>query len=52
MRRLNVAITRARRCLVVVGDSATIGRHPVYARFVAYADALDSHRSSYEWIAA
>ena len=50
MRRLNVAITRARRCLIVVGDSATIGRHPVYARFVAYSDALDSHRSAYEWI--
>ncbi len=52
MRRLNVAITRARRCLIVVGDSATIGRHPVYARFVAHADELDSHRSAYEWIGA
>jgi superfamily I DNA and/or RNA helicase len=52
MRRLNVAITRARRCLIVVGDSATIGRHPVYARFVSHADALDSHRSSYEWVSA
>lgn len=50
MRRLNVAITRARRCLIVVGDSATVGRHPVYARFVAHADALDSHRSAYEWM--
>ena len=52
MRRLNVAITRARRCLIVVGDSATIGRHPVYARFVAHSDVLDSHRSAYEWISA
>ncbi len=50
MRRLNVAITRARRCLIVVGDSATVGRHPVYSRFVAYSDALDSHRSAYEWL--
>ncbi len=50
MRRLNVAITRARRCLIVIGDSATIGRHPVYARFVAHSDELDSHRSAYEWI--
>ncbi len=49
MRRLNVAITRARRCLIVIGDSATIGRHPVYARFVSYAEELKSHRSSYEW---
>lgn len=52
LRRLNVAITRARRCLIVIGDSATIGRHPTYARLVARADALDSHRSAYEWIGA
>jgi|CXWL01.1.fsa_nt_gi superfamily I DNA and/or RNA helicase len=52
MRRLNVAITRARRCLIVIGDSATIARHPVYARFVAHAEKLDSHRSSYEWLGA
>ena len=49
LRRLNVAITRARRCLVVVGDSATIARHPTYSRLVARADELDSHRSAYEW---
>jgi superfamily I DNA and/or RNA helicase len=49
MRRLNVAITRARRCLIVIGDGVTIARHPVYAKFVAYADELDAHRSSYEW---
>jgi superfamily I DNA and/or RNA helicase len=49
MRRLNVAITRARRCLIVIGDGATVARHPVYEKFVAHADALDSHRSSYEW---
>ncbi|MDE2489976.1 MAG: AAA family ATPase [Elusimicrobia bacterium] len=51
MRRLNVAITRARRCLIVIGDSATITRHDVYRKFVEYADSLDAHRSSYEWIA-
>lgn len=50
MRRLNVAITRARRCLIVVGDSATVSRHPVYKKFIDYADALDSHRSAYEWM--
>lgn len=50
MRRLNVAITRARRCLIVIGDSATVARHPVYQKFVVHADALDSHRSAYEWL--
>ncbi|MDE2510909.1 MAG: AAA family ATPase, partial [Elusimicrobia bacterium] len=49
MRRLNVAITRARRCLIVIGDGVTVARHAVYEKFVAHADALDSHRSSYEW---
>ena len=52
MRRLNVAITRARRLLVVIGDSTTITRHPVYEKFVAYVDSLDAHRSAYEWMKA
>ena len=49
MRRLNVAITRARRLLIVIGDGVTIARHPTYAKFVARADDLGAHRSSYEW---
>ncbi len=49
MRRLNVAVTRARRCLIVIGDSATIARNSVYEKFVAHADSLDAHRSAYEW---
>ncbi len=49
LRRLNVALTRARRALIVLGDSTTISRHPVYRKFVEYADSLDAHRSSYEW---
>ncbi len=49
LRRMNVAITRARRLLIVVADSATIGRHPFFERFIDYMDALDAHRSSFEW---
>lgn len=40
VRRMNVAITRARRRLFVVGDSATIARHPFYAAFL---DAVGKH---------
>jgi len=35
VRRMNVALTRARRFLLVVGDSATLGAHPFYAGFLA-----------------
>ena len=33
-RRMNVALTRARRKLIVVGDSATIGAHDFYQRLL------------------
>ena len=48
-RRMNVAMTRARRLLIVIGDSATIGQHPFYSKFLEYVDAHDAHRSSYEF---
>jgi len=38
VRRMNVAITRARRLLLVVGDSATLGGHDYYAAFLAAAE--------------
>ena len=37
-RRMNVALTRARRFLLVVGDSATLAGHPYYAAFLAAAE--------------
>lgn len=48
-RRMNVAMTRARRLLVVIGDSATIGRHPFYEAFLDYVQAHGAHRSAWEW---
>lgn len=49
LRRMNVAITRARRHLFVVGDSATLSGHPFYARFIEGAQADGSYRSAWEW---
>jgi superfamily I DNA and/or RNA helicase len=46
-RRMNVALTRARRQLLVVADSATLGGHPYYAAFVDYTDAIDAHGSAW-----
>lgn len=51
-RRMNVAMTRARRLLIVIGDSATIGQHPFYAKFLDYVERCGAHRSSYEWVPA
>ena len=36
IRRLNVSLTRAKKKLIVIGDSSTITTHPVYADLVAY----------------
>lgn len=49
-RRMNVAMTRARKKLVVIGDSSTIGQHDFYGRFLDYIDSLASHRSVWEWL--
>ncbi|TMQ15702.1 MAG: hypothetical protein E6J90_25075 [Deltaproteobacteria bacterium] len=46
-RRMNVALTRARRFLLVVADSATLGSHPYYAQFLAYVDEIDAHGSAW-----
>jgi superfamily I DNA and/or RNA helicase len=47
-RRMNVALTRARRKLIVIGDSATITAHPFYQRMVAYFDSIAAYRSVWE----
>jgi len=48
-RRMNVAMTRARKKLVVIGDSGTIGQHEFYSGFLDYIDSLARHRSVWEW---
>ncbi|HEX9244442.1 MAG TPA: AAA domain-containing protein [Anaeromyxobacter sp.] len=48
VRRMNVALTRARAKLVVVGDGATVSRHPFYAAFLRHAEAAGAWRSAWE----
>jgi ATP-dependent RNA/DNA helicase IGHMBP2 len=48
VRRMNVAITRARKKLVVVGDGATVSRHPFYEGFIRYAQEIGAWRSAWE----
>ena len=42
-RRMNVALTRARRKLIVIGDSATIATHPFYRRLLEYFELHDAY---------
>jgi predicted DNA helicase len=44
VRRFNVALTRARRKAVVVGDSATVASVDVLGRFVDYAERVGARR--------
>jgi len=39
-RRVNVALTRAKRALVLVGDAEALGDDPVYGRMVDWADSV------------
>ena len=48
VRRMNVAMTRARRKLLVVGDSATVSAHPFYRRMIEYFEALGAYRTVWE----
>ncbi len=48
-RRMNVAITRAKEKLYVIGDSATIGADPFYNAFLNYAEKHGEYRSVWEF---
>src|SRR5207247_2801080 len=48
VRRMNVALTRARRKLLVVGDSATLASHPFYERLFSYFQEVGAWQSVWE----
>lgn len=48
-RRMNVAMTRARKKLVIIGDSATIGQHEFYDQMLDYINTIDAYRSAFEF---
>jgi ATP-dependent RNA/DNA helicase IGHMBP2 len=49
IRRMNVAMTRARKKLVVIGDSATLAQDPFYANFITYAEQHHAYQSAWEF---
>lgn len=49
LRRMNVAITRAKKKLVVIGDSATISSESFYRQFLEYCEKHSMYRTAWEW---
>ena len=49
IRRMNVALTRAKKKLVVVMDTATIGNHPFYKSFIEYCETNHFYKSAWEY---
>jgi superfamily I DNA and/or RNA helicase len=48
VRRTNVALTRARRGLIVIGDSATLSNEPFYGRLFQYFEDIGAYRTVWE----
>jgi ATP-dependent RNA/DNA helicase IGHMBP2 len=48
IRRTNVAMTRARKKLLLVGDSATLGSHPFYSSLIDYFQQEGFYKSAFE----
>ena len=44
LRRMNVAITRARMKLFILGDAPTMTRHPFYRQLFNYIQAVKQQR--------
>ncbi|MFD1631707.1 AAA domain-containing protein [Pseudopedobacter beijingensis] len=52
IRRMNVAITRAKKKLVIIGDSSTLSKNEFYNNFMAYIEKEGSYKSAWEFIHA
>lgn len=49
-RRMNVAMTRAKKLLVIVGDSATISRSPFYRALIEYCEEGGAYQTAWEYM--
>lgn len=50
IRRMNVAMTRAKHLLLMVGDSATLSRHPFFDALVQDMQARGFYHSAFEYL--
>lgn len=49
IRRTNVAITRARKKLIITGDSATLGTHEFYTALLEYVQQKGFYKSAWDF---
>lgn len=49
-RRMNVALTRAQKKLIVIGDSSTIGGDPFYDKWLKFVDQEGYYRTAWEFM--
>jgi ATP-dependent RNA/DNA helicase IGHMBP2 len=47
-RRMNVAMTRAKKKLVIIGDSATLSTDVFYQKFLSYVEKIGAYKSAWE----
>lgn len=50
IRRMNVAMTRARKKLVIIGDSSTLAQHAFYAGLIEMAEKHNAYQSAWEYL--
>lgn len=48
-RRMNVAMTRAKRKLILIGDASTLARHAFYNALVEHMEAQGAYHTVWEW---
>ena len=51
-RRTNVAMTRAKHHLLMVGDGATLGNDSFYHQLIERAEQSGAYHSAWEWLYA
>ena len=48
-RRMNVAMTRARRKLIIIGDSATLASDDFFSRLLDWLESINGYHSAFEF---
>ncbi len=48
-RRMNVAMTRAKRKLMVIGDGATLGRNAFFKKWIEHTESQGFYKSIWEF---